>query len=163
MNRPTPTVTLRVLAAVLGLGLAAFAIVSVGAAGSASDMRLEGTGSAGPDAAGPSPAALSAAARFSITGQVSGLYPGRTAPLVLTVTNPLKFEIFVVSLSTTVGTASPGCAAGNLAVSSFSGHAGVPANGSATIAVSVTMTHSAPDGCQGVTFPLHYSGLATRS
>jgi hypothetical protein len=166
-NRPTRIVPLRVIAAVLGLGLTVFVIVSVGAGGGSADIRLGGSGNAGPGAtgqttSGPTSLVAASAARFSISGQVTGLYPGRTEPLTLSVTNPFKFEIFVVSVTTTEGSATPSCTAVNLSVSTFSGHVGVPAEGVAHIAVSASMSHSATDGCQGVTFPLQYSGVARR-
>jgi hypothetical protein len=141
-----------------------FGIVSVGAPGGAVDIRLGGSGSASPGATGQTlpPLVPAAAGRFSISGQVTGLFPGRSVPLLLSVTNPFKFEIFVVSVATTVGSATPSCVATNLSVSTFSGHIGVPAGGAAQVAVSAAMSHTAPDGCQGVTFTLQYSGTARR-
>lgn len=98
---------------------------------------------------------------FSIAGGVTGLYPGLTAPMVLTVSNPGQTQITVTSVTTSVGDASASCLAGDVSVSAFSGRLVVPAHGSATLSVSATMAHSAPDGCQGAVFPFTYTGQAT--
>jgi len=113
-------------------------------------------------AAASSPQAASSAGgeTFIITGKVSGLYPGSTFPLVLTVTNPYSFAITVTSITTTVSNASSTCLAANVNVSSFSGHLLVGAGKTAKTAVTAKMLHSAPNPCQGVVFPLRYSGLA---
>jgi hypothetical protein len=97
---------------------------------------------------------------FAITGSVSGLYPGRTLPLVLTVYNPRARTITVTSLSTTVGNASSHCVKSNLDVTTFSGQLPVPPRGTAAVTVKVTMAHSAPNSCQASIFPLHYLGTA---
>jgi hypothetical protein len=39
----------------------------------------------------------------------------------------------------------------------------VPANGTAGVTVGVTMLTSAPNACQGVTFPLTYTATAVKS
>ena len=98
---------------------------------------------------------------FSIGGGVTGLYPGLTVPMVLTVSNPGQTQITVTSVTTSVGDASASCLAGDVSVSAFSGRLVVPAHGSATLAVSATMAHTAPDGCQGAVFPFTYTGQAT--
>ena len=98
---------------------------------------------------------------FSIAGTVAHLFPGKKRSLVLTVTNHQKVTITVTSISTIVSNASSGCVAANVKVTSFSGHLLVAAGKTAKATVHVTMTHSAPNGCQGAHFPFHYSGLAT--
>ena len=103
-----------------------------------------------------------AGGEFSIGGGATGLYPGTTLPLVLTVSNPEGFRITVVSIATTVGDASGACPASYASVSAFSGHVRVPARGTATVTVSAALAHSAPDACQGAFFPFSYSGEATR-
>ena len=110
----------------------------------------------------PHPRRPSAGGEFSIGGGATGLYPGVTLPLVLTVSNPDGSRITVVSISTTVGDASGACPASYASVSAFSGHVRVPARGTATVTVSAALAHSAPDACQGAVFPFLYSGEATR-
>ena len=98
---------------------------------------------------------------FSIAGGLTGLYPGLTAPLVLTLSNPGQTQITVTSVTTSVGDASASCPAADVSVSAFSGRLVVPAHGSAALTVSATMAHTAPDACQGAVFPFTYTGQAT--
>jgi hypothetical protein len=112
-------------------------------------------------AAAPS-AQASSRRGFTITGSVGGLYPGDAAPLVLTVTNPQDFAIDVTSLVTSVATASGSCPSSYLSVSSFAGHLHIAARGAATTTVDLSLSHSAPDACQGAQFQLAYSGQASK-
>src|SRR5215472_9199147 len=100
--------------------------------------------------------------QFTISGGVSGLYPGSSLPLKLTITNPQQFTIDVTSVTTTVGAVSAGCAATLLSVTPFAGNLLVPAQGKATLVVQAALDHSAPDACQGAVFPLIHSGSAVK-
>jgi hypothetical protein len=154
--------------------IAAGAVCSTGASdGAANRAGLVGYGSStsderpasgvvlAPDAGNAS--TRSVATSFSISGSVTGLYPGAARPLVLTVTNPFPFAITVTSIKSKISNASTLCAATYLTVSSFSGRVGLPAHQTAHVSVVASMLHSAPDACQGANFPLHYAGLATKS
>jgi hypothetical protein len=132
-----------------------FHLVGYGSAGGPS-QPAPGTVHAVPGAAGGQ-----AVSTFSISGSVTGLYPGRTRPLVLTVKNPQKVTIKVTSITTTVSNPSSGCAAANVKVSAFAGSLVVAAGKSATVTVQVTMAHSALNACQGAVFPFHYNGVAS--
>jgi hypothetical protein len=100
---------------------------------------------------------------FTISGQVDGLYPGARRGLVLTVANPNNFVISVQTLTVTVRAPSAsGCPASTLSVAPFSGSLLVPANGTAARSVLVTMSPTAVNACQDVTFPLVYSGTAVK-
>jgi hypothetical protein len=99
---------------------------------------------------------------FRIAGNVGGLYPGLSSPLVLTVTNAQPFTIVVTSIITTVNAASASCAAANLSVSTFSGQLSVPASGSAKTTVVASLAQGAPDACIGASFPLAYSGAGRK-
>ena len=101
--------------------------------------------------------------RFSVTGSVTGLFPGANKDLVVTVKNSIPFPIRVTRLSATVESASAMCTAANLSVGGFTGSREVPAKGSATVTLPVAMSHAAGDGCQGAHFPLLYSAAATRA
>ncbi len=101
--------------------------------------------------------------KFPIGGGVTGLYPGRVLPLVLTVTNTKHAAITVTSISTVVSGASSQCGAVNVQVTNFSGDLHVKAKGKATTTVEVSMAHSAPDACQGALFPFQYLGVAKAS
>jgi hypothetical protein len=109
----------------------------------------------GTNAAGPS------VSSFSISGNVSGLYPGVTRPLVLKVANPQKVAITVTSIKTAVSTASATCVAANVKVSSFSGQLHIAAGAKTQVTVQVTMSHGAPNSCQGAVFQFHYSSVGT--
>jgi hypothetical protein len=100
-------------------------------------------------------------ASFDISGATSGLYPGRTASLVLVISNVQKVSITVTSITTTVGNASAQCLAANVKVTSFIGHQIVPAGGKAHVIVEFAMAHSAPNSCQGGHFSFEYQGLGT--
>jgi hypothetical protein len=111
---------------------------------------------------------------FSISGGYDGLlYPGRTAPLSLTVVNPNGEPIVVESIVVTIqpGSSKPGCdGPANLQVVASNVTAAnpltVPANGSVTLpagsatAPQVTMRNLATnqDACKGATFSFAYSG-----
>lgn len=120
-----------------------------------------GGGSAAPQPAG----------RFSISGSVDGLLPGRPATLPLTVTNPNPWPIQVLTLDAGV-TAPPGstCPVGTLAVGAYDHGDGdpavtVPARGSVVVDVRVVFADSLTDdqtGCRGATLPLVLSGTAER-
>jgi hypothetical protein len=100
---------------------------------------------------------------FRIAGSAHGLYPGFTGFLVLTVTSPEHFPIKVTSLNVAVADASPLCKASNIHVSPFAGSLVVPANGSASTQLTIQLAHAAPDACQGVLFPLSYTGTASKA
>jgi len=150
-----------VAVALAGHGAPADRLVLAGDGGSFTDARASGT----VIPAAPEPGAARSSSAFSIAGHVSGLFPGETLPLVLTVTNHESFPITVTSITTTVGNASAHCKAGNLTVTTFSGNLVVPAvkPRTATATVTVTMAHSAPNACQGARFLFRYSGLATEA
>ena len=125
--------------------------------------------SAGPAAkgpAGPAPSSNASATAntsnaFTISGSISGLYPGASLPMVLTITDSKTYAITVSSISTTVSSQKAACGSGNLTVSSFTGSLAVPAKQSVTATVTAEMLHSAPDACQGAKFKLLYSGTGT--
>jgi hypothetical protein len=125
-------------------------------------LALTGSGSASVSRGGTATAS-STGNTFGITGGVSGLYPCDVAQLPRTVTNRKPFPISVTSISTSVAQASPGCLAGYLSVSAFTGHLTVPATGNATATVTATLSHAAPDACQGATFALTYTGQAVKA
>jgi hypothetical protein len=106
----------------------------------------------------PSPSTTS----FTIAGDVTGLYPGATRSLTLTVTDRRTFPILVTSITTAVGGGRPGCPAADLRVGPFTGGVSVAGEGSAQVVVTVSMLRSAPNACQGAVFPLSYHGTATK-
>jgi hypothetical protein len=149
-----------VLGLIAGVVLAALVQLRIGAGHPA---ELVFAGAAAVDVSpSPSTAASGLNGRFTIRGSVKGLYPGKSKPLVLTVRNPQAFAIVVTSITTSVGTPNAGCASINLEVTQFAGNLPVPAKGTAKVTVTATLSHSAPDACQGAVFPLTFSGTATQ-
>ena len=116
--------------------------------------------------------------RFSISGDVSTLmYPGRTSPLDLVLSNPYPFDLRVRTLRVQVraGTSDPQCSGtANYAVTQYTG--GYPLTlraGSARLSTLVpdasawpqVAMHNLPtnqDACKNARLTLDYDGLATR-
>ena len=74
----------------------------------------------------------------------------------VTVQNPQSFPIDVETATAAVGDAGPGCPASNVEVTTFSGAVHVPAGGTAIVSMHFHMLPSAPETCQGATFPLTF-------
>jgi hypothetical protein len=153
------------LLAVTGAGLAIFTSGSARPGNAATEMVLTGYGSSShyaqsaPGAnTAPGTAVRDTARTFTISGSVSGLYPSKTLPLVLTVTNPLTSPITVSSITTTVRNATASCTSSSVAVTKFSGSLVVAAGKTAKATVHVAMAKSAPNACQGKNFPFQYAG-----
>lgn len=98
----------------------------------------------------------SAEQEFTLSVTYSGLYPNADLPVPVTVHNAQPFDLAVHSADVTVGDASPACRAENLIVSSFVGDVVVGAGRNGTIPVRMQMPATAPDACQGATFPLSF-------
>ena len=98
---------------------------------------------------------------FTIKGNVLGLYPGRTAPLTLTVRNKNSFAIKVKSIRVKVGNA-PNCPRSNLVVKNFRGSLRVAAKRKRLLQLPIGMRSTAPDACMGARFPLRYAGKAVK-
>jgi hypothetical protein len=115
-----------------------------------------------------------AGATFTISGSVSGLYPGVWRPIAITFTNPNNHTIYVTSLTVTVSSSPASCAAStNVEIQqaplTTSHTATVPANGSAPLAAAdrpmirlKDLPTTNQDACKGATFSLSYSGTATK-
>ena len=102
-----------------------------------------------------------AADDFVLSANLSGLYPNVDADFPVSVSNPKDFAIAVHSATVAIGDASPSCTAANLSARSFSGNVVVPADGSTTFPIHLHMAASAPNACQGVTFPLTFTATGT--
>lgn len=107
---------------------------------------------------------------FGAAGSVTGLTPGSTSTLQVTVSNPSTLDYRIVDLTATPLDATNQCkAADNIMVtgydSSIPGSAvHVVARGSTiTVPLTVTFVITATDQgtCRNVTFPLRFSGTAT--
>jgi hypothetical protein len=137
-----------IICLVLAFAAAAFAATHEGGA--------RGNGAAGELAAKPKHPG------FSISGHTAGVVPGAHGRLRLQVHNRHRFKIRVTSIKTRVGNASAICPASNLSVRRFRGHKKVRARHARSFRVRIAMAASAPNACQGATFPLTYKGRAVR-
>jgi hypothetical protein len=99
---------------------------------------------------------------FSISGTVSGLYPGGHRPLVLTFTNPNTAPLRVTGVAITVTDANRNCVGSLLSFSQLTPVV-VPRNGTATSNVDAAMANSAGEACRGVNWHLSYTGTAVIS
>jgi hypothetical protein len=97
---------------------------------------------------------------FSISGGVSGLYPGADVPLVLTVKDDRSFPITVTSVTTTVRRFAGGCPSSLVSVGTFTGSLRLQPGQAGTVQVTVTMAHRAPRLCEGRSFFFEYHGVA---
>ena len=155
----------RLLTAVVAVGVIALmtnaALESVGASkahGAQQILGIQLTGNRIPETS-------SSEAVFYISGNVTGLYPGASTELPLTVTNPNTIRIKVTSLSVSVVASSKaGCSAtgSNLAVGKYLGPSFIlGSNRSKIVPVLITAPASLQDPCQGAKFKLSLSGRAT--
>ncbi len=101
-------------------------------------------------------------APFTISGTTTGLAPGVTRPLNLTISNTQNFDIIVQTVTVTVGSAGAGCPGSNATATGFSGSLTVPKNGTAPLVLSIRMVANAANACQGKTFPLTYGGTGVK-
>jgi hypothetical protein len=110
---------------------------------------------------------------FTISGSVSGLYPGGTVQLQLHVATTENQDMTVTKLSATQGATTkradnppPGTCAPILTIGSWTGSPFTLPKNTPDLqtpgSISVTLSQSAPDACQGATFNLIYSGTAVQ-
>jgi hypothetical protein len=111
-----------------------------------------------PKGAGTAEAAMG----FSVKGKAGPLFPGTTGDLVLTIKNPFDFAIVVHSVRVTVRDASGACGGENLQTPGMTSDRKIKALSRVKVTVPITMAADAPNACQGKSFPLSFSGRATR-
>jgi hypothetical protein len=99
---------------------------------------------------------------FTISGSVNGLAPGVGSQLPLSISNPFDFPIRVVTLTVAVGDAGASCLGQSLQVQPLRAPVQVPARGSATALLAMTLSNRSPDVCRQATWPLTYGGQAVR-
>ncbi|MGO9196514.1 MAG: hypothetical protein ACLQK4_05240 [Acidimicrobiales bacterium] len=161
-----PRRTLRSAVTVLSVG-AICTVLWTDSAPSPQSVVLVGYGSSQESAPGaanaPGAASRRATPTFSIAGKMSGLFPGKKLPLVLRLHNPNKLTITVTSVTTSVENATSKCGAKYVSVTGFSGHIAVAAGKTEKVTLHVTMKTSAPNSCEGKSFPFHYKGSATEA
>ena len=103
-------------------------------------------------------------APFELTGNVEGLWPGGSQPFMVKIENPYRFDIVVLTVAVTVGPTAPtSCPSSVLSVGTLPGEVLVRARGEAVIELTASLDSSAPDSCQGATWPLTYTASARRA
>ncbi len=103
-----------------------------------------------------------AASGFLVKGKTGPLFPGVTGELNLTIRNPFDFAIVVHSVRVVVRNASANCGGENLQTPGYTSDVKVKANSRVKVTAPITMAADAPNACQGKSFPLVFSGRATR-
>ena len=142
-----------------------------GNAGNSSNTKPAKEGNASNNNGNPAPGKA-----FTITGSLTGLFPGVASKLYLTVANPNNQAMTVTNLTATVtsvtkATNAPAgsctATAANLVIQSFTGPSfAVPANSSRSSSpayIPVLTPLSAANACQGATFTLTYAGTGTQA
>jgi LPXTG-motif cell wall-anchored protein len=104
----------------------------------------------------PATVAHAADTQFTLTTNYTGLYPDADVSVPVTVHNPLDYDLAVHTARVHVGDANPDCTAQYLEASSYAGDVVAPSQSDATIVIRMHMLASAPDACQGATFPLSF-------
>jgi hypothetical protein len=99
---------------------------------------------------------------FTVSGTVTGLYPGAERPLRLVVSNPHPFAIRVTALWVDVGDASRRCRGYNLSVSRLRSPVTISARGLRRVVLRTALLGWAPAACRGASFRLSYGGRAVR-
>lgn len=98
---------------------------------------------------------------FSVSGSVSGLYPGGKAWLRATVRNPYRRPLRLLSLTAAVGRARRACTGSNLDVRPFRGRLVVPPRRARVVRLLVRMPLTAAPECNGARFPLTFRARGT--
>jgi hypothetical protein len=99
---------------------------------------------------------------FTVSGTVTGLYPGADRPLRLVLRNPHPFAIRVTALWAEVGDASRRCRGYNLSVSGLGSAVTIAPRGDRRVVLRATLLGWAPAACRGASFRLSYGGRAVR-
>lgn len=103
------------------------------------------------------------ASRFPVSGSISDLVPGQQRDLVVLLTNPNPFTVSVNQVKVNATAASAACGVANLSISPLPAPVLVPGSSSGTAGIPVMLIASAPDSCQGATFPLTFSVEVTKA
>lgn len=103
------------------------------------------------------------ATRFPLAGSITDLVPGDQRTLTVLLTNPNPFTVSVNQLTVTAAASSASCGVANLSISPLPAPVLVDGYASGTAGVPIMLVATAPDSCQGATFPLTFSAEVTRA
>jgi hypothetical protein len=98
---------------------------------------------------------------FSVTGSVSGLYPGGKAWLPARVRNPYRRPLRLLSLTVAVRGGRRACSGANLEVRPFRGRLVIPPRRARVVRLLARMPLTAAPECNGARFPLIFRGRGT--
>ena len=141
---------LALLALVLGLTCAA--LVHASMSGPNGEGRADG---------GRPHLAAAATQPLTISGHVTGLYPGARKRFEVELRNPSRRPVVVRNLRAQVGTPGAGCGSGHLRIRAERLRLMVAPRSSATAKMTAAMAAGAPEGCQLARFPLRFGADAT--
>ncbi|HVF75918.1 MAG TPA: hypothetical protein VM938_12800 [Acidimicrobiales bacterium] len=104
-------------------------------------------------------------AEFAVDGGITGLFPGASRGIDLTISNPYAFAIKVTDVSARVKQSSnAACPVGSLTFEALrNAPVVVPARGTAAATLPVRMRPEAANVCAGLTFTLSYSAQAVQA
>jgi hypothetical protein len=91
-----------------------------------------------------------------VTGNTSDLFPGIATPLPLEVRNLTNGPVRLQWVRAIVDQPNGNCDPGYLHAQQIWPRQRIPARGLIALEMPLTLAPEAPDGCQGVTFPLRY-------
>jgi hypothetical protein len=92
--------------------------------------------------------------RVELRGRVAGLFPGEQRPLVVTLANRTDRLVRVSRVVVHPSRAAKGCGADQLRARPVRTNVVIEPDRRAAVSVPVRLAPTAPDACQGVTFPL---------
>ena len=144
------------------LGWIGWAVIAVLVAGTTVSVASTGNGNGPPSNPGHP---------ITVTGtSPTGLAPGQTQPLLVTITNPNNQPAQVTSVTVAVGDASTSCpATGNITATGYDSKKKgalvytAPKNGSVQVPLSITMLNQnkSQNDCKSVSFPLTFTATLT--
>ncbi len=102
-----------------------------------------------------------AATNYKVTGSASGLYPGASVPMVITITSSELTPITVQTLNALVISKTPACKASYFTLGAYKTKVIVKAKSSATVTLPVTMAKTAPRACASTTLTMTFLSTAT--
>jgi hypothetical protein len=98
--------------------------------------------------------------RFSLGGNVVGLYPGAKRQLAVNVRNPFRRKLRLVAVDTEVRRASRLCTAANLDIRPFRGALLIAPRRTRVVRLRVLMPETAAQECSAARFPLVFRARA---
>jgi hypothetical protein len=93
---------------------------------------------------------------FGLSGSVDGLYPGARRAMKVTIRNPFRRRLELVSVRASVGRARRACSGANLEVRPFRGRLRIARRQRRVVRLLATMAPTAAEECKRARFPLRF-------